>query len=49
MTDDLEKNSVDYYVVLRSMYAQRRAALIEEGKAGGLPPHMSETFPELTP
>jgi phospholipid-binding lipoprotein MlaA len=36
VTDDLEKNSVDYYVALRSLSAQRRAALVEEGKTGGL-------------
>lgn len=37
MTDDLEKNSVDYYAALRSAYAQHREALVEEGRAGGLP------------
>lgn len=36
-TDALEKTSVDYYAALRSMQAQRRAALVEEGKAGGPP------------
>jgi phospholipid-binding lipoprotein MlaA len=35
-TDPLEKNSLDYYVALRSMAAQRRAALVAEGKAGGV-------------
>jgi phospholipid-binding lipoprotein MlaA len=35
MTDDLEKNSLDYYAATRSLYAQRRSALVEEGKAGG--------------
>ena len=35
VTDELEKNSVDYYAALRAMHAQRRAAFIEEGKAGG--------------
>ncbi|MGQ9371123.1 MlaA family lipoprotein [Azospirillum sp. ST 5-10] len=35
MTDDLEKNSIDYYAALRSVHAQRRAALVEEGRAGG--------------
>lgn len=34
-TDALEKTSLDYYASLRSMQAQRRAALIDEGKAGG--------------
>ena len=33
-TDELEKTSVDYYAAIRSAYAQRRAALVEEGKAG---------------
>lgn len=35
VTDKLEQTSLDYYVSLRSMAAQRRAALVEEGKAGG--------------
>jgi phospholipid-binding lipoprotein MlaA len=33
-TDNLEKLSVDYYAALRSAAAQRRAALVAEGKAG---------------
>jgi phospholipid-binding lipoprotein MlaA len=33
-TDPLEHDSLDYYVALRSMTAQRRAALVTEGKAG---------------
>jgi len=37
VTDDLEKNSVDYYAAMRSLYAQHRTAFIEEGKAGGSP------------
>jgi phospholipid-binding lipoprotein MlaA len=37
VTDDLEKDSLDYYAALRSTYAQHRAALVEEGKAGGSP------------
>jgi phospholipid-binding lipoprotein MlaA len=36
-TDSLEKNSLDYYATLRSITAQRRAALVAEGKAGGPP------------
>lgn len=36
VTDGLEKNSVDYYASLRSMYTQRRAAFVEEGKSGKL-------------
>jgi len=35
MTDDLEKSSVDYYSAVRGLYGQRRAAFVEEGKAGG--------------
>jgi ABC-type transporter lipoprotein component MlaA len=42
---DLEKNSVDYYVALRSLSAQRRAARVEEGKTGGLPADEDETDP----
>jgi len=37
VTDDLEKNSLDYYATLRAVQAQRRAAFIEQGKAGGPP------------
>jgi len=37
-TDELEKNSVDYYAALRAMHAQHRAAFIEEGKAGEISP-----------
>lgn len=33
-TDELEANSLDYYVTLRSIYAQRRDAFVAEGKAG---------------
>jgi phospholipid-binding lipoprotein MlaA len=33
-TDNLEQMSLDYYAALRSVAAQRRAALVEEGKAG---------------
>jgi phospholipid-binding lipoprotein MlaA len=33
-TDSLEKVSLDYYAALRSAAAQRRAALVAEGKAG---------------
>jgi phospholipid-binding lipoprotein MlaA len=34
VTDGLEKSSVDYYSAVRSLYAQHRAAFVEEGKAG---------------
>lgn len=34
-TNLLEQTSLDYYAALRSTMAQRRAALVEEGKTGG--------------
>lgn len=40
MTDELEKTSLDYYVALRSISAQRRAALVEDGKAGEVGPRV---------
>ena len=49
VTDDLEKNSVDYYAALRSLYAQNRAAFIAEGKAGGLSPDEDEALPKSVP
>ena len=49
VTDDLATNSLDYYAALRSMYAQRRAALIEEGKAGGLPAQTNGMSPPTMP
>ena len=33
-TDALQRSSLDYYATLRSVTAQRRAALVAEGKAG---------------
>lgn len=36
-TDQLERNSLDYYAALRSISAQRRAALVAEGRAGSRP------------
>ena len=33
-TDSLERSSLDYYATLRSLQEQRRAKLVEEGKAG---------------
>jgi phospholipid-binding lipoprotein MlaA len=33
-TDSLQKSSLDYYATLRSVSAQRRANLVEQGKAG---------------
>ncbi|MCW0232769.1 MAG: VacJ family lipoprotein [Ferrovibrio sp.] len=40
ITDELENTSLDYYVTLRSISAQRRAALVEEGKAGEARPRV---------
>jgi phospholipid-binding lipoprotein MlaA len=37
-TVPLEHNSLDYYAALRSAAAQRRAALVDEGKAGEVAP-----------
>jgi phospholipid-binding lipoprotein MlaA len=37
-TGPLEHNSLDYYAALRSAAAQRRAALVAEGKAGDVAP-----------
>lgn len=37
-TDELEKSSLDYYATLRSVAAQRRDSLVEEGRKGDLPP-----------
>lgn len=34
VTNDLEKNSLDYYATLRSISAQRRATIVEVGRAG---------------
>lgn len=48
-TDDLEKNSVDYYATLRSLYAQDRTAFIEEGKAGGVSADESWAAPTYEP
>jgi phospholipid-binding lipoprotein MlaA len=41
-TDSLEATSLDYYATLRSAEAQRRAALVAEGKAGDDGVHKSE-------
>lgn len=37
-TDSLERNSLDYYAVLRTTVAQHRAALVAQGKAGLVAP-----------
>lgn len=43
-TDSLEKSSLDYYGALRSVTAHRRAALVEEGKAGQVILPVKEDF-----
>ena len=35
VTEPLEQTALDYYATLRSLAAQRRAKLVEEGVAGG--------------
>jgi phospholipid-binding lipoprotein MlaA len=49
VTDDLEKNSIDYYAALRSLYAQNRTAFIAEGKAGALSPDEDDSLPKSAP
>jgi phospholipid-binding lipoprotein MlaA len=39
----LEKNSVDYYATLRSVTAQRRAALVEDGRIGAIKSQVGPT------
>lgn len=48
-TDNLEKLSVDYYAALRSATAQRRAALVQEGKAGLVSTDREEAPPAPAP
>ncbi len=52
-TDALEQTSLDYYAALRSMQAQRRAAFVDEGKAGGAVGHVIigpvTPSPDVTP
>lgn len=47
-TDDLERNSLDYYATLRSVSAQRRAALIQEGREGKVAPPSDPAAPAAT-
>lgn len=44
-TDSLEHTSLDYYATLRSATAQRRAALVAEGKAGLVTDHQGDATP----
>jgi phospholipid-binding lipoprotein MlaA len=47
-TDALERNSLDYYSALRSVQAQRRAALVADGKRGSVgPPPTVSTNPAV--
>src|SRR5260221_7850349 len=48
-TDPLERDSHDYYVALRSITAQRRAALVTEGKAGDVVVHKDHAPSALVP
>ena len=48
-TNDLEKNSLDYYATLRSISAQRRAALVAEGHAGKLTGRADQPPVTVTP
>ncbi len=48
-TDSLEKTSLDYYATLRSLQAQKRAAFVAEGKAGGPPPATGTPATTATP
>jgi phospholipid-binding lipoprotein MlaA len=46
LTNQLEETSLDYYAALRSAMAQRRAALVEEGKSGGREPAPTSAAPD---
>ena len=48
-TDPLEHDSLDYYVALRSITAQRRAALVAEGKGGDVVAHKDGVPSALVP
>jgi phospholipid-binding lipoprotein MlaA len=48
-TDSLEHNSLDYYAVLRSATAQRRAALVAQGKAGLVSPGQNAAVGDAIP
>jgi phospholipid-binding lipoprotein MlaA len=48
-TDNLEQMSLDYYAALRSAAAQRRAALVAEGKAGLVSGGKQPESPALAP
>jgi phospholipid-binding lipoprotein MlaA len=44
-TDALQSTSLDYYATLRSVTAQRRAALVSEGKIGAVTDHRGDATP----
>ncbi len=46
VTDDLEKTSLDFYAAVRSLYRQRRADDIGNGKSGARLSSGAETYPE---
>jgi phospholipid-binding lipoprotein MlaA len=48
-TVPLEHESLDYYAALRSAAAQRRAALVAEGKAGAVDSHKDGGSSALAP
>jgi len=48
-TVPLEHESLDYYAALRSAAAQRRAALVDEGKAGAVDSHKGDVPSALAP
>jgi phospholipid-binding lipoprotein MlaA len=48
-TDSLERTSLDYYATLRSVTAQRRAALVAAGKAGAKPGETPGRASDATP
>lgn len=48
-TDPLERSSLDYYATLRSLMAQRRAALVADGKAGRVDEHPTDAPPPPKP
>ena len=48
-TDPLQKNALDYYATLRSVTAQHRADLVEQGKAGAVAPGPAGTPGPIKP
>jgi phospholipid-binding lipoprotein MlaA len=48
-TDALESTSLDYYATLRSVTAQRRAALVSDGRIGAVSDHRVDETPPAKP